>query len=145
MASNSPTKNVPDWVGRWPEAFAVVTGFFPEARPKGGKPDCRPLLVTQVLRAKSSGAIHLRIAYGTSKIKLQKYANRDLIIQNLSDLDACGLMTPTRFVIEPRSQLVREWTPENFAPWGGCNSPRRGRLPDHLKHEYAWLMAQYPR
>ncbi len=127
MASTTPTPSAPEWVSRWPEAFAIVTGFFPEKRPKDGSLACRPLLVTQVLRRKDDGSVHLRVAYGTSKVKFPERANDDLIVQNLSDLDACGLMTPTRFVIAPDYQIIRPWSEEFFRPWGGSPSPRRGK------------------
>jgi hypothetical protein len=137
--------NPPDWLRRWPEAFAIVTGFFPETKPREGGAMCRPLLVTQVKRRKSDGSIFLRIAYGTSQVRFPEKANTDLIVQNVSDLDECGLMTPTRFVIEPAQQVIRSWDEEHFKPWGGSSTPRRGRLPDHLQHEYAFLMAQHLR
>jgi hypothetical protein len=135
--------SVPEWVGRWPEAFSIVTGFFPETRPKDGKLKCRPLLVTQVLRRKSDNQIHLRVAYGTSKLRFPDRAGRDLIVQNISDMNECGLMTPTRFVVAPNDQIIRPWTAEHFQPWGASGTPRRGRLPDSLIHEYAWLMVQH--
>lgn len=143
MGSYFPMTNAPDWVGRWPSAYSIVTGYFPETKPREGGPVCRPLLVTQILRNKSTGAIALRIAYGTSKIRFPEKANADLIIQNLSDLDDCGLKSPTRFVINPNQQIIRPWTTEFFAPWGGSGTPRRGQLPTHLQKEYAWLMTQY--
>lgn len=143
MANPTPTTSAPDWVARWPEAYAIVTGFYPESKPKGGAPQCRPLLVTQVLRGRTTGKIALRIAYGTSITRFPERAGIDLIIQNISDLDACGLQSPTRFVIAPKDQIVRQWTPEFFRPWGGCSTPRRGKLPPDLQHEYAWLMARY--
>lgn len=143
MGLTSPTPNAPEWLKRWPEAFSIVTGFFPEKQPKGGVPACRPLLVTQVLRSKLDQSIALRVAYGTSKTRFPERMNQDLIIQNISDLDACGLMTPTRFVINPRDQIIRPWTQEYFKPWGGCPSPRRGKLTEELQKDYAWLIAQH--
>lgn len=143
MASTSPTPSAPDWVARWPEAFAIVTGFIKERKPKGGVSACRPLLVTQVLRSRVDGSIALRVAHGTSKTKFPERANIDLIIQNISDLDECGLMTPTRFVVDPQDQFILKWNADNFRPWGGCSTPRRGRLPESLQREYAWLMMQY--
>lgn len=145
MASITPTQQEPEWVKRRPEAFSIVTGFFPETKPKDGKASCRPLLITQVLRHKETGQIAMRVAYGTSKIRFPEAANRDLIVQNISDLDACGLMTPTRFVVNPKNQIVRPWTQDFFRPWGAALSPRRGKLTQDLQHEYAWLMAQYLR
>lgn len=145
MASTSPTQSEPDWVKRWPEAFAIVTDFFPETKPKDGSPACRPLLIMQVLRSRTTGGIFLRVAYGTSKVRFPERAGVDLIVQNLSDLEACGLLTPTRFVVDPADQIVRPWSSEHFAPWGGSGAPRRGRLPEPLIREYAWLMAAHLR
>jgi hypothetical protein len=142
MASTSRTKT-PDWVSRPPQAFSIVTGFFPETKPKGDAPACRPLLVTQVLRSRRTGEVALRVAYGTSRTKFPQRANIDLIVQNLSDLDECGLQTATRFVVAPDTQIIRPWTPEFFCPWGGSPSPRRGHLPVDLQREYAWLMANH--
>ena len=143
MASTTPTPDAPDWVRRWPDVYSIVTGYIPEKKPEGGKPKCRPLLVTQVLRKKGDGRIYLRVAYGTSKIKLLERAGSDLIVQNIDDLDACGLMTPTRFVINPADQFIRPWDADHFAPWGGSGTPRRGKLTDEMQREYAWLMSQY--
>lgn len=136
--------NQPDWLSRPPQAYSIVTGFFPETRPKSGKPDCRPLLVTQVLQG-SKGGIALRVCYGTTKTYFPQKANVDLIIQNSSDLDECGLLRSTRFVVDPRQQARLIWSEDNFRPWTGCSHPRRGQLPSHLQKEYAWLMAQHLR
>jgi hypothetical protein len=141
MGSTTPTTPTPEWVKRWPEAYAIVTGYIPEKQPKGVHPKCRPLLVTQVLRSKQTGIIHLRVAYGTSQIRFPERATSDLIIQNISDMDACGLQTPTRFVINPSEQYIMPWDEYHFAPWGATGTPRRGRLTDELQREYAWLMA----
>lgn len=140
----SPMPSVPEWLSRPPQAYSIVTGFFPETKPKGGTPDCRPLLVTQVLQG-SKGRIALRVCYGTTKVLFPQKANEDLIIQNSSDLDQCGLLRATRFVVDPRQQVPLIWATDNFMPWGNGPHPRRGSLPEHLQKEYAWLMAQHLR
>ena len=144
MASTTPT-GAPDWVRRWPEAYAIVTGYIPEKKPKGGQPKCRPLLVTQVLRSKKTSGIFLRVAYGTSQMRFPDRAGSDLIVQNISDMDACGLQTPTRFVLDPDEQFIMPWDAHHFAPWGGSGTPRRGKLTEQLQKEYAWLMSMYLR
>ncbi|WP_339112804.1 hypothetical protein [Thioclava sp. GXIMD2076] len=133
----------PNWAQQPPTAYSIVTGFFPEAKPEGGTAKCRPLLVMQVLQGKSSGKIALRVCYGTTKVKFPQRANIDLIIQNSSDLDACGLLRATRFVIDPKQQTLLEWNADNFCLWSGTQSPRRGQLPEHLQKEVAWLMMQH--
>lgn len=144
MGSTTPTA-APDWLRRWPEAYAIVTGYIPEKKPEGGHAKCRPLLVTQVLRSSKADGLFLRVAYGTSKLKFPERAGSDLIIQNISDLNACGLQTPTRFVVDPEQQFVSPWDQEHFAPWGGSGTPRRGRLTSELEREYVWLVTQYLR
>lgn len=144
MVLTTPMPSPPDWLSRPPQAYSIITGFFPETKPKDGSPDCRPLLVTQVLQG-SAGSIALRVCYGTTKVLFPQKANEDLIIQNSSDLDECGLLRATRFVIDPRQQVPLLWSEDNFCLWSGCSHPRRGRLPEHLQREYAWLMAQHLR
>ncbi|MBM1814540.1 hypothetical protein JQX09_18205 [Sulfitobacter pseudonitzschiae] len=135
-------KNSPEWVKVPPQAYSIVTGYFPETKPKDGSPDCRPLLVTQVLQSRS-GATAVRVCYGTTKLKFPQKANIDLIVQNSSDLDGCGLLRPTRFVIDPSQQTVLLWGDKYFEPWSGSKHPRRGMLPLDLQKEFAWLMAQH--
>jgi hypothetical protein len=132
----------PDWVKVPPQAYSVVTGFFPETNPKDGSPDCRPLLVTQVLQSQT-GATAVRVCYGTTKLRFPQKANVDLIVQNSSDLDEGGLLRPTRFVLDPEQQVILRWNEVNFRPWSNCGHPRRGSLPLDLQKEYAWLMAQH--
>ncbi len=133
---------MPEWVKVPPQAYSIVTGYFPETKPKDGSPDCRPLLVTQVLQS-NSGATAVRVCYGTTKLKFPRRANDDLIVQNSSDLDACGLLRPTRFVVDPSQQVVLRWDKKHFKPWSGCSHPRRGMLPLDLQKDYAWLMSQH--
>lgn len=134
---------MPEWVKVPPQAYSIVTGFFPEIKPKDGSPDCRPLLVTQVLQSRTTGATAVRVCYGTTKLRFPQRANIDLIVQNSSDLDACGLLRPTRFIIDPSQQVILRWGETHFQPWTGYGHPRRGMLPLDLQKEYAWLMAQY--
>jgi len=60
-------------------------------------------------------------------------------------MDACGLQTPTRFVLDPDEQFIMPWDEHHFAPWGGSGTPRRGKLTEQLQKEYAWLMSMYLR
>jgi hypothetical protein len=103
------------------------------------------LLVTQVLRGRQTGRIAVRVAYGTSVLRFPEKQSSDLIIQNISDMDECGLQRPTRFVLAPDQQELLIWDATNFAPWGGSGSPRRGRLPLDLQKDYVWIMATYLR
>lgn len=134
---------MPEWVKVPPQAYSIVTGFYPETKPKDGSPDCRPLLVTQVLQSKKTGETAVRVCYGTTKLKFPQRANIDLIVQNSSDLDACGLLRPTRFVVDPSQQVILRWGDTYFKPWTGCAHPRLGMLPLDLQKDYAWLMAQH--
>lgn len=134
---------MPEWVKVPPQAYSIVTGFYPETKPKDGSLDCRPLLVTQVLQSSKTGETAVRVCYGTTKLKFPQRANLDLIVQNSSDLDACGLLRPTRFVVDPSQQVILHWGDTHFMPWTGCLHPRRGMLPLDLQKDYAWLMAQH--
>lgn len=137
--------STPNWVHRPPQAYDIVTGFFPETSPEGGTPKCRPLLVTQTYRVKGgSNRIVLRVAYGTSLKKApHEYDDRDLVIYNSSELNQCGLLTPTRFVCDPSQQTLLEWNQENFCTWSGETHPRRGALSNDMQREYAWVMTKY--
>lgn len=122
-----------DWSQTPPALFSVVTGFFPETRPKHDwATNPRPLLVTGVFRKRNTSEIFVRVAYGTSRTR-RIPAPPNLCIANMSCLDALNLARPTTFVISPGSQMViLPWSPEHFRPWRGFAAPVIGVLPNDM-------------
>lgn len=124
---------MPDWIAAHPHSFDIVTGFFPETRPKPTWADNpRPMLVVGVFRSKSSGRVWVRVAYGTSQV--EKVRPPNLIIGNMSHLDALNLPKPTAFVIHPGNQwAIIPWSEEHFAPWSSFATPIISRLPKEMQ------------
>lgn len=131
---------MPDWIAAPPKNFDIVTGFFPEARPKPNWADNpRPLLVVGVFRGKSSGDVMVRVAYGTSQIEKIRYPN--LVIGNLSHLNDLNLPRPTAFVICPGEQwAILPWSEERFAPWSQFSTPIISRLPAEMQEHVTTVM-----
>ena len=120
---SEPTNPPPKWLTQPPSAFDIVTGYFPESKPKGAL-RLRPCLVLDVLRGKESGQIACRIAYGTKNLKFVQRRYLDLIIPNASDLNSMGLSTATRFDLDSRNTALLPWTEEFFGCWAGYNMPK---------------------
>lgn len=136
MASDEPAA---EWYRRPPSAFDIVTCYFPEADPPpDGSTKLRPALVLSVLRESTSGKIALRIAYGTSVLKLLQREHLDLIIQNATDLRLVGLPRATRFDLD--NTVVMPWCPPYFEAWPGYGTPVIGTLTEDYAKELAWLM-----
>lgn len=131
---------LPAWTQRPPQAFDIVTGFYPEVSPTGGKPKCRPLLVTDVLRKRATGEILCSVAYGTSSVRSAQFVGRHLIVGNTLDLDDCGLLHATRFNVDRSARVNQLWDPANFCTWSGKSTPVIGRLSEDLQKEFAYLM-----
>lgn len=134
--------STPNWLDQPPAALDIVTGFYPETNPKGDKPALRPCLVLAVLRNKSNGAFACRIAYGTKNLKVFLRQDKDLIIQNFSDLNEVGLPAATRFCLDQELIIDLPWTQENFGCWKGKSHPRIGALTLDYHKELAWLMSR---
>jgi len=122
-----------DWTKTPPAMFDVVTGFFPEVKPKHNwTTNPRPILVTGVFRKQATEEFFIRVAYGTSQIhKIPTPPN--LCIGNLSSLDSLNLARPTAFVIAPGSKMmILPWSKDHFRPWRGFASPSIGKLPQDM-------------
>ena len=133
---------MPVWEKTRPRIYSVVTGFFPETSPRPSwETNPRPLLVCGVATHVDTGQHFCRIAYGTTK-HLELAKPNDLVIGNLSKLDALGLKYPTRFVVYAGSQMViLPWSEKHFHPWSGKRSPILGRLPDDMQNFLGWALA----
>lgn len=132
--------STPSWLTRPPSAFDIVTGYFPETSPGAKGPKLRPLLVTRVLRHRTTGDIACEVAYGTSNLKIATRQLDDIIVQNISDLDAMGLPQATRFVLSLKARVVLPWSDAHFGCWTGCRTPRIGTLLTDYQKDYAFAM-----
>jgi len=138
----SSSSNGAAWEKFPPSAFDVVTGYFPEKKPRKGGPMCRPLLVLTVRENKDRGLFACRVAYGTSNVKASSRRYSDLVIQNLSCMNQMGLKNPTRFVLHPKSNLIwLPWTEKYFCTWSGMSGPRIGSTPINVQKDAAWILA----
>lgn len=139
----SDKSSTPNWLSSPPSAFDVVTGYFPETKPKEGGPKLRPLLVTKVLRNRHTGHFACEVAYGTSNLKVGQKLLDDIIIQNIGDLDAIGLLQATRFVLSPKQRIILPWSTEHFCCWTGYRTPRLGSLTTEYQKDYAFAMMRW--
>lgn len=131
------------WENHAPSIYSIVTGFFPETSPKETwATDPRPLLVCGTSKDPETEMIFCRIAYGTTQ-KLGKAHEDDLVIGNLSMLNALNLKRPTRFVINSGKQMViLPWTEEFFRPWTGYHTPTLSKLSEPLQRYVGHTIAQ---
>lgn len=129
----------PNWIDQPPSAFDIVSGYYPETKPKAELP-LRPCLVIDVLKGVKSGNTAVRIAYGTKNLKFVQRKHVDLIIQNHAHLREIGLPRATRFVLDPESIIVLPWTTEFFGCWEGYPDPVIGRLTERYIKDYAYSM-----
>ena len=139
----SDKSSTPSWLSSPPSAFDVVTGYFPETKPKEGGPKLRPLLVTKVLRNKRSGEFACEVGYGTSNLKVGQRFLDDIIIQNMGDLNTIGLLQATRFVLDPKQRVILPWSASHFGCWTGYASPRLGTLTTDYQKDYAFAMMRW--
>lgn len=140
---DSEKSSEPRWSQTPPAMFDIVTGYFPESKPKGGAAKLRPMCVTKVLRNKNSGQIACEVAYGTTNLKTWAKMFDDIIIQNLVDLNMSGLPTATRFVLEPEQRAILPWTSSYFGCWSEKPSPKIGSLPVEYQKDYAFAMMRW--
>jgi hypothetical protein len=138
MGSDASSR--PEWTARPPALFDIVTGYFPETKPKKCGPDLRPPLVTRTLRNKKTGEIACQVAYGTSKLRIGQRQFDDIIIQNLPDMDEMGLAVATRFILDPQQQVILPWSTEHFGCWSGHANPKVGALTIDYQKDYAFAM-----
>lgn len=139
MASDE-SSTLPEWTKSPPSVFDIVAGHYRESKPRGEGPSLRPCLVLDVRRNTRTGEFACKIAYGTKTLRAWARHDRDIIIQNTSDLDEMGLAVATRFVLDEDQCIVMPWKPPHFGCWTGRRSPRIGSLLlDYQKH-YAWIM-----
>lgn len=128
-----------------PRIYSIVTGFFPETEPKetwASNP--RPLLVCGTAKDPHSGIFFCRIAYGTSQNLSQAHTD-DLVIGNLSILDALGLQKPTRFVINAgKWMVIMPWTSAYFRPWTGFRTPILSVLPEEMQRFVGQVLVSRP-
>lgn len=127
-----------EWFKRPPSALDIVTCYYPETQPEPGGPKLRPALVLSVLRDKTMGMIALRIAYGTTNLKLMQRSESDLIVQNAEDMRIIGLPRATRFDLE--ELVILPWCPPYFECWEGYETPKIGQLTEPYAKDLAWLM-----
>lgn len=132
----------PKWTLSPPNLFDIVTGYYPESKPKAGTPALRPCLVTAVYQDGETGCYACEVAFGTKTLKTHQRSQLDIIIVNSSELDLMGLPMNTRFDLDTENRVVLEWLSRNFKPWTGYRSPRIGALTLEYQKEYAWLMAK---
>lgn len=130
-----------EWERTAPALYSVVTGFFPEANPKETwATNPRPLLVCGTAKDVENNLYFCRIAYGTGRLKPAD--PDDLVIGNLSMLDAIKLKKPTRFVIgSGASMVILPWTEEFFRPWSGLRTPVLSRLPEEMQRHVGHTLA----
>jgi hypothetical protein len=141
MASDDqPLADPPaEWFKRPPAAFDIVTCNFPERDPEPqGSVKLRPALVLSVLREKGTGRIALKVAYGTTVLKLMQRSQIDLIIQNAQDMRIMGLPRATRFDLDELATLP--WCPPYFDCWPTYKTPVIGTLIEDYARDLAWLM-----
>lgn len=130
------------WSQHAPPLFTVVTGYFPEILPdKDRGQKLRPLLVCGSRYDPVLGHINLRIAYGTKN--MHRATTNDVIVANISDMDALGLRNPTLFVISSGAEMALiPWTAKHFHPWTGRTSPVLGLLPSNQQTHAHWYLGQ---
>lgn len=123
--------------------YNIVTGFFPEAKPKATwETNPRPLLVCGVARDDQTRMIFCRVAYGSSK-NLDRARDTDLVIGNMSFLNTLGLKYPTRFAIHSGAQMaILPWISEFFHPWTGYRTPVLSRLDDDMQRVVGYTLSQ---
>ncbi len=129
MAQNAK----PSWVSRPPRVGNVITSRYPN----DPKAVLRPCLVLEV--QENSGSYAVRVAYGTSTLKIEQRGNIDIIAQSQSDLDANGVAVPTRFDLENTALIP--WEEPECGCWRGKYSPVLGNLTRDQEEDAARKLA----
>lgn len=127
-----------------PAPFDIVWSHFPEAlaldKPA---PKSRPALVLQTAVSEPGFCPEVRVAYGTSNLKLATRKN-DLFVQNYEDMSVAGLYQATRFDLD--NIIWLPWAEEWFVPVGRqYSSPVMGRLPEHHRRILGFMMIERQR
>jgi hypothetical protein len=130
---------MPEWAAAPPSMMDIVTAYYPETKPKGDL-RLRPCLVTAVYVDEDTQEFLCDVAYGTTNLKAWVRMGKDVIIQNISDLDSVGLPRATRFNLDIKDRVRLVWGDRDFGCWTGNSSPRIGTLTDHYQREYAFCM-----
>lgn len=132
--------SVPNWVNSPPSAFDIVTGYYPETKPKHAL-RLRPLLVLNVYKNASGTAYACDVTFGTKNIKFVQRKHLDIIIQNSVDLGHIGLPMATRFDLDEENIARLPWDDEFFGCWTGRSHPKLGSLPEPYVKDYVFFMA----
>lgn len=132
-----------DWLNHPPQLYSIVTGFFPEVRPKEiWSSNPRPLLVCGRGLDEATKTYFCRIAYGTTQ-KLDNAHSSDLVIANLGILNQLNLKLPTKFVIHSgRQMVILPWNEQHFQPWTGFSSPVLSVLPTDMQRYVGYTLAE---
>lgn len=137
MASTGSSS--PSWAQQQPPAYSIVVCKFPERHSPGVPgPITRPCLVLAVYKNKDSGDIACRVAFGTKNLKITRRQDRDIIIQNATDISLFGLGCATRFDLDNLALLP--WTEKYFSCWRGFSTPVLGSLTQPYIKDYAYKM-----
>lgn len=95
-----------------PRSLDIVWCKFPSnENPKRPGPKSRPALVRSVVLAASHTQAWVEVVYGTSRATKQSHPN-DLHIVKSAEIDKCGLLKVTCFVLDRTALLP--WSPEYF-------------------------------
>jgi hypothetical protein len=86
----------------------------------------------------SAGGYAIHVAYGTKQLDKEKREAIDLIVENETEIGACGIAIPTRFDLETTAALV--WEPPEFDCWHGRYSPVLGTLPRDRQIDCAYKL-----
>lgn len=133
------------WAARPPRVFDVVTGFFPEEKPKiNWSTDPRPMLVTGVFQ-RDDGLFSIRAAYGSTEVAKVRRRGQVLEIGNASILSSIGLKRPTSFLLSPGSQhMILAWTAARFKPWCGRATPVLGHILPQMEDYVRDIVSHLP-
>jgi hypothetical protein len=136
---SDPASKLPAWVDRPPNAYDIVTAYFPESKPRPGDQSLRPCLVTRVLKADDApGEYACEVVFGTKHLKIMQRQFLDVIVQNHEHMTDFGLAMATRFDLDSHATLP--WTPQFFGCWRGKRSPVIGSLTSDYVKDYAFKM-----
>ena len=136
---SGPTSKLPAWVDRPPNAYDIVTAYFPESKPRPGAKHLRPCLVTRVLTAADAADEYAcEVVFGTKHLKIMQRQFLDVIVQNHEHMTDFGLAMATRFDLD--SHIILPWTAQFFGCWRGKRTPVVGSLTSDYVKDYAFKM-----
>src|SRR5690606_12194049 len=114
-----------------PNPLDIAWCWFPvREAPESPGPKHRPTLVRAIKMSPDQTKAAIQVTFGTSNAK---HGERpfDLLIENSTGLDHCGLPYVTRFDMDKTIWLP--WAVEYFTPREGYSHPVPGSLNDLLK------------